>query len=233
MAVEARGSGFIKGTDLPAILFEGHKFCKFTGGTYDKSHPSLSYSKWTKEHYAGGRGEYKRIAQAAKLDTRAALRSASWGLFQIMGFNHRQCGFLTVEDFVNEMSLGEDRHLHAFVEYILADDAMARTLRSEDWADFARRYNGPGYKANQYDTKLAAEFAKARAEPDGLLRGDLAAVQAALNIVMDIGLTVDGWMGPKTRGAILAYQEVQGLPLTGEPDEATREALGLGAAEVA
>jgi hypothetical protein len=41
------------------------------------------------------------------------------------------------------------------VNFIKANQ-LADPLRRHDWAAFARRYNGPGYTANSYDTKLAA-----------------------------------------------------------------------------
>lgn len=229
-AIEARGSGFIKGTDLPVILFEGHQFHKRTGGRWSKTtaHRDISYPTWTKEHYVGGEGEYRRLARAVKLDQVAALESASVGMFQIMGFNHRHAGFATVQDFWNDQALGEGQQLAAFVGFLLADDGMLQALRSNDWADFARRYNGPGYKKNRYDTLLAAEFARQRKlRDDAPLRGDIAAVQAALNVELDAGLSVDGWMGPRTASAITDYQAQAGLPLTGQPDDATRAALGV------
>jgi hypothetical protein len=37
-------------------------------------------------------GSYPRLAQAIAIDRPAALRSASWGLGQIMGFNHELAG---------------------------------------------------------------------------------------------------------------------------------------------
>ncbi|MCY7315094.1 MAG: N-acetylmuramidase family protein [Rubrivivax sp.] len=35
---------------------------------------------------------------------------------------------------------------------------MHRALQRQDWASFARAYNGPGYAQNNYDTKIAAEY---------------------------------------------------------------------------
>jgi N-acetylmuramidase len=35
---------------------------------------------------------------------------------------------------------------------------MHSALKKHDWAGFAQAYNGPGYAANNYDTKIAAEY---------------------------------------------------------------------------
>lgn len=235
-AVEARGSGFIKNTDMPCILFEGHWFHRLTRGIHDNHHPTLSYPRWTKEHYRGGRGEYDRLIEAIRIceDPAPALRSCSWGMFQIMGFNHEKAGYGSVRDFVNEMATGEGPQMQAFVSFLLAQPELAESLRGQDWAEFAHRYNGPGFKANAYDAKLASAFSRARIaleKQDGdapaLERGDTAALQAALNVALGLQLVVDGWMGPKTRQAIIAFQEREGLPETGDVDDETCRRLGV------
>lgn len=38
---------------------------------------------------------------------------------------------------------------------------------------------------------------------------------------------MDGTLGPQTRAALRQYQKQHGLPVTGELDEATRQALGI------
>jgi hypothetical protein len=236
-AVEARGSGFIAQTDWPTLLFEGHIFHRQTGGRFSDDHPTISHPRWTKKNYRGGRREYDRLSRAIALcgeDPSPALKSCSWGMFQIMGFNHETSGFAAVTDFVNAMATGEREQLIAFCQFVLSHDAMARALRDQDWAGFARRYNGPGYKANRYDSKLAAAFAKARRQaqdPDGDAATDqrnrMVQVQAALNAAIGAGLSPDGWIGAKTRAALEAFQKDQALPVTGDPDAATIEALGL------
>ena len=162
--VEAPKGGFLKNGDC-RILFEGHIFHKYTRAKYSASNPTLSYPAWTKKHYARGaddeergRGEWRRLEAAMKLDRQAALMSASWGKFQIMGFNYPLCGFKSLETFIAAMQTSEHRHLMAFVEYVTSvflDDE----LRARDWAGFARKYNGPLYQINAYDTKLARAYA--------------------------------------------------------------------------
>ena len=93
--VESRG-GFL-GNNRPKILFERHYFSRLTQGKFDASHPQISNPVWG--GYQGGAREYERLAQAMGLDRSAALRSASWGAFQVMGDNYQTCGFDGVEHF--------------------------------------------------------------------------------------------------------------------------------------
>lgn len=57
-----------------------------------KSYPTICFPKWDKSKYLGGAHEYKRLEIAKKIDEECALKSASWGMFQIMGFNFAYCG---------------------------------------------------------------------------------------------------------------------------------------------
>ncbi|MBM9595120.1 N-acetylmuramidase domain-containing protein [Roseitranquillus sediminis] len=236
-AVEARGTGYIRNTDMPWILFEGHWFHRLTRGVYTDRYPHLSYPTWTKKFYKGGRGEYDRLIEAIGLcdEPDPALKSASWGLFQIMGFNHELAGFPDVRRFVNAMATSEGAQLDAFVSFVLAQPVMAEHLREKRWAEFAKRYNGPGYQQNQYDTKLAAEFTRARqqmteaviGESLAIERGDTAALQSALNVAIGANLVTDGWMGAKTKDAIALFQRREGLPDTGAVDPETASRLGV------
>lgn len=151
--VEAAGLGFMA-DGRPKILFEAHIFSDKTNGQFDRSNPNISSPRWNRELYEGGAGEYPRLQQAMNLDRNAALQSASWGKFQIMGFNHKAAGYSSVEAFVQDMYTSEGKQLDAFVNFIKADPAMHSALKRLDWAGFAQRYNGEGYAANNYDTKM-------------------------------------------------------------------------------
>src|SRR6185503_4730122 len=94
-----------------------------------------------------------------ELNRTAALLSASYGKFQIMGFNFAICHFVTVEEFYEAMQKNEGEHLDAFCNYVRGN-ALDDELREHRWADFARRYNGPDFRKNKYDKKLAAAYTK-------------------------------------------------------------------------
>lgn len=160
-AVESRGGGFDP-EGFPKTLFEGHWFHRETGGKYSLTHPTLSYARWTRAHYGRTwQAEKARLNAAIALDRTAALKSASWGMFQIMGGNHAKCGFSTVQEFVNAMCESEGAQLDAFVSFILST-GLGSALREKDWARFARGYNGPAFAKNKYDEKLAAAYLKAK-----------------------------------------------------------------------
>ncbi len=82
------------------------------------------------------------------------MQATSWGRFQILGRNHKACGYTTPEAFVADMMAGEAAHLRAFVAF-LKTNKLDVPLRAHDWAAFARGYNGPRYAENKYDRKMA------------------------------------------------------------------------------
>lgn len=163
--VESAGGGFVS-PSKPKILFEGHAFHRLTGGRFDRGHPNLSHPKWDRKQYSGSLlGEWKRLEGACLLDRPAALQSASWGMFQIMGFNYAYCGMLDVEAFVAAQCDSADRQLELFARFISRErflDAL-RAVKPQGpnvqaWTNFARAYNGPQHEKNNYVGKLETAY---------------------------------------------------------------------------
>ena len=98
-------------------------------------------------------------AVAIAIDEEAAISSASWGLFQIMGFNYATCKCDSVQQFVALMKENEGKQLDQFTAFIQSN-RLDTYLRNKDWAGFAKRYNGPAYAENQYDKKLEKAYHK-------------------------------------------------------------------------
>ena len=166
--VETGGSGFLA-DGRPKILFEGHIFwaelkkVDIKPEEYVVKFPDIVYPHWTKQYYKGGTGEYDRLEKAKLIHAEAALKSASWGLFQIMGFNYATAGFDDVNAFVKAQFESEKEHLKAFIHFITSKSnpqakATIEFLREKDWKGFASRYNGPKYAENQYDRKLEIAY---------------------------------------------------------------------------
>lgn len=159
LKVESRGSGF--GADgRPIILYEPHIFSRLTNAAYNDSHPTIAYQRWRERPYPRTQAErYAQLAQAYSLDPEAALSSASWGLFQILGSNHRACGFPTASAFTADISISHERQLIAFEAFVRANNILD-ALQKRDWARFARVYNGPG-QVETYSRLLANAYAEA------------------------------------------------------------------------
>lgn len=163
--VESDGAGYLADGRL-RVVFEGHVFYRFTQGRFADSHPTLCYPRWTYTHYCKAREpeersacEWERLTTAMSLERSAALMSAAFGRFQIMGFNFAHCGYTDVESFVRALQNDERAHVESFVEYLL-DAGMDEELRSHHWEAFSRRYNGAQYKRNRYEMRLALAYAK-------------------------------------------------------------------------
>ncbi|MBB3123730.1 hypothetical protein FHS04_001233 [Mesoflavibacter sabulilitoris] len=157
--VESGGrSGFLKDGKTPKILFEGHWFHKLTKGRFTTSkNANISYPRWIRKYY--NQDQHKRLQKAVDLDRDAALKSASWGKFQIMGFNYKLAGYDTLQDFINAMYKSEREHLIAFVNFV-QHRRLDDELRRLDWQGFAYGYNGAGYAQNKYDEKLEKAYLK-------------------------------------------------------------------------
>lgn len=226
--VESEGRGGFLKDKRPVILFEAHYFSRLTGHLYDKSHPDISSRRWNRTLYKGGALEYKRLMKARHLDPAAALQSCSWGMFQVMGANYKIAGAESVFGFVELMCHSEGDHLVAMVKYCLSV-GLADEIRELRWDDFARIYNGPGYRKNNYHGKLARAYEKYKqSAKEGYINWPpLDVIQARLNEVSRTKITVDGVRGPKTRAAIMDFQCKNGLVVDGIVGRKTLEALGF------
>lgn len=163
--VESAGGGFLSDNDTPKILFEGHVFWRelikkrINPLNHVKGNEDILYEKWTRKHYKGGFGEYNRLDRARKIDPEAAIRSCSWGAFQIMAFHAEKLGYQDAVDFMFTIAGNEKMQLQVFVDFVTAFD-LAKHLQTHNWAAFAKGFNGPAYAVNRYDQKMAAAYNK-------------------------------------------------------------------------
>lgn len=165
--VESRGSGFLD-DGRPVILFERHimlrrlKANNVDPSRYDNA-PTNIVSTST-GGYEGGVEEHDRLAIAEKIDPTSAIESASWGLGQVMGMHWKRLGYANASEFRRKMERSEADQLDAVVRYIAADETLVTAMREQDWATFARYYNGPNYAKNRYDEKLSTAYSEHQRE---------------------------------------------------------------------
>jgi hypothetical protein len=218
--VETRGFGFLA-DKRPQILFERHVFHKLTKGQFSVKYPDIS-NKTPGGYGVGGVQQYVRLQKAIALDRDAALRSASWGVGQVMGFNAGSAGFADVETMVAEMSDSEDMQLAAVAAF-LRSTKLDGALRTHNWADFARGYNGSNYADNRYDTQLQSAYQQfvAGGLPDLRVRR----AQAALGYCGYDPQGIDGQWGKFSRAALAEFQQKNGLKPTGILDDKSENSL--------
>lgn len=184
--VESNGSGFLS-KGKPRILFEGHQFYRLlkeagiSKGVLGQQDTALVYPSYDRSRYAGGLAEWSRLEKARQIavgllagepvpkgclnHADIADQAASWGMFQIMGFNYADCDCDNVAEYVKR-SETEDGQIELFLEFLVkyrrkgqsAEGPLMALLRAQDWAGFAAVYNGPAYRTNKYDLKLKSEF---------------------------------------------------------------------------
>ena len=99
--------------------------------------------------YAATKKAMKEIAEKATF----------WGMFQIGGFNWKNCGCASLEEFVERMSKSEAEQLELFAQFCI-NMKLVKYLKAKDWDGFAYRYNGPAYKKRSYHTRLRRAHAK-------------------------------------------------------------------------
>jgi len=163
--VESGGKSGFGSNSLPIIAFEGHWFRKYTNEKYDKDYPILSYkykekagAEWKQNNPKNDAARWKTLDEAMALDKDAALKACSWGMFQVMGFNYKKCGYKTLDKFVDAMKQGESGQLSAFVNFCKNTTGMCDAMKNHDYAMIATLYNGSDY--GDYDKKFQTAYEK-------------------------------------------------------------------------
>jgi peptidoglycan hydrolase-like protein with peptidoglycan-binding domain len=135
-----------------------------------------------------------------------------------MGFNYTATHSPSVADMVGRMVLSETEQLACAAGEIVNNEPL-KALRSGDWTNFARIYNGPNYAINNYDSRLRAAYQgfAASGTPDLRIRG----AQLYLLYLSFSPGPIDGIVGKLTRDAMNLFQAREGLAQTVVLDDAT------------
>lgn len=157
--VESRGNGF-DDKGRVKILFEPHIFYREIKDPKIRDQAvqrALAYRVWGTLPYE--KDSYVKFNPAFYLDPIAAMRSCSWGLGQVMGFNHEAAGYDDVGQMVDAFKKSEFNQLCGMFNFIRFH-GLDKHLRAKNWTAFARGYNGPAYAKNGYHTKLEKAYTK-------------------------------------------------------------------------
>lgn len=226
--VESGGTVFaiVDGRQEPLIRFEGHYFHRRLTGNQLATAIKEGLASPTAGAVVNPTSQsarWKMLNRAAKINAQAAFESCSWGIGQVMGSHWSALGYGSVSELVNRCRSGAAGQAELMARFIKWA-GLTNALRNHDWKAFARGYNGAAYAKNQYDTKMAAAYA--RFKNGGVAPADnrTRRIQEMLNAA-GYTVTVDGLVGPKTIAAIKAFQANHGLAVDAIVGPATWAAL--------
>lgn len=242
--VEAAGKGF-DNQGRPKMLFEPHVFYRELGNTSARSvavQLGLAYAKWLPGKYPSD--SYPRLMRAIEINETAALRSASYGLGQILGSNHLACGHASVQDMVSAAMGSERAQLFQMVT-LMRTWGMASMLTGKDftqpdaWRKAAAKWNGAGYATHNYHGRMAAAYAKhlkvgyvVPSTPTAAVLGAGMKGEAVRNWQTDLqaygfkfASGIDGRFGPETVKHTCAFQLAKGLMVDGKVGPGTLAAM--------
>lgn len=192
VGVESSGNGFLDGRLV--IQFEPHKFSQqltrkgikhtlvkkvLNGTTFyvieglntrvvssGRSAEDLSSGVWQIVNGVEGQScEYKAFSKAFAIDPDAAMKATSIGMMQVMGEHYASLGFKTVGEMWEFAKVSEYNQIVIAIRFIKLNKKMDQALKDGDFETFSFYYNGKGYKAFKYDTRMAAEEKKYKASP--------------------------------------------------------------------
>lgn len=137
------GSAYDPETGLVIIRFEPHIFLR-------KSGHQINIRR------EGQRAEWDALQKAYAINPEAALESASYGLPQIMGFNAKHIGYASAEALLLDFQNSCESQVKGFFSFLKANNLL-KSVRTQDWQTFTRRYNGPG-NVPVYQGRLTQAF---------------------------------------------------------------------------
>ncbi|WP_331686696.1 N-acetylmuramidase domain-containing protein [Consotaella aegiceratis] len=234
----AKAFALVGNRQEPLIRFEGHYFDRGLRGDARATARAAGLADPRAGRIANPRSQAARwrlLDRAVAIDAEAAHAATSWGLGQVMGAHWKKLGFASATDLAataRQSTAGQ----FDIVARFLRLGGLDRRLDRADFEGFARRYNGPGFRRNRYDDKIAVALTKARRALADPLESNMtqlgargAAVTALQRGLCQVGLdvVVDGIFGPKTRAMVALFQARQGMVATGAADRGVFDALGV------
>lgn len=164
--VEAAGHGFDR-AGRPTVLYERHKFHRFTGGRWSPSRFSDSaMGGYTNDADGNGINDSwdKLSAAIGTGAVDAAFMACSWGAFQVLGEWWDELGYRSPYALAWTCAQSEGDQLELMVRFCLhfglGDEIGDLTTNPESCKGFALAYNGPLGVRRGYHIKLAAAMAE-------------------------------------------------------------------------
>lgn len=146
---ESRGAAFST-PGKPILRFEPYLFKReykrvtkkdFTGDV--PFHPGMANATYAegRKRTGGQTSEWEVFGRAAAINRDAAIRSSSWGMPQIMGFNYKLLGYKTPVEMVEAFSRSEEAQKVGMINFLI-NSGLTQAVKNREWEKIGRGYNG-------------------------------------------------------------------------------------------
>lgn len=167
--VESKGEGFINdgtGRRRAKILFERHKMYRHLRGKISQERLSFLVQKYptvihpeTIKRYGSYEVQFRKLEIAKSIDEAAAIKSCSWGEFQVLGESFKDGGYSTPQELeiaMNQCNLQQFLYFQSYLK--ITKPQVVKNMRVKNWGKIAFYYNGSGYRKGAYDVKMECEY---------------------------------------------------------------------------
>jgi len=222
------------------IFSEKHKIYKYlpAGKRSAAIKNDIAVRRWSPGTQYRGFGSYPRNPERAgdlrwafynrafEFDPYAVQMGTSYGLGQIMGFNHRRVGYDTPGAMIEAFEQHEDNQLLAAAVFIASDRQLKQAFIHHDFQVIEHKYNGGGqggrYAADlemlynniksggNHTSELFAGVSRAVSLRLGSYGEEVKALQKKLNSLGYI-CDADGMFGQRTEDQVILFQRHNGL----------------------
>lgn len=113
----------------------------------------------TIKRYGSYEVQFRKLEIAKSIDEAAAIKSCSWGEFQVLGESFKDGGYSTPQELeiaMNQCNLQQFLYFQSYLK--ITKPQVVKNMRVKNWGKIAFYYNGSGYRKGAYDVKMECEY---------------------------------------------------------------------------
>jgi hypothetical protein len=124
-------------------------------GDLSRNEPKIVHTYQKDYKYGALDEQYTRLRRAREIDRGAAIKSCSWGKFQVMGEYYRHL-YGSAEELEEAQNYCALQHLQYYKVFLVREKNLIKPMQDRNWTLIAQRYNGMGQMG--YDIKIRRAY---------------------------------------------------------------------------